>query len=86
MSTEQSKQQVTEAHVEAVIDHWGRLSLPQLAEKIDLDLAVVEDIVEEIRKLQRADDDKNISVVACMTSDSIKSVVRCVGAKRGYCG
>ena len=75
---------ITEAHVEAIIDTWGQQPLPQVAAKLGLDLAVVEDIVAEIRKLKRASEDKDISPLACLTSESIKAIVRCVGAKRGY--
>ena len=75
---------ITEAHVEAIIDTWGKQPLPQVAEKLGLELAVVEDIVAEIRKLKRASADKDISPLACMTTESIKAIVRCVGSKRGY--
>ena len=75
---------ITEAHVEAIIDTWGKQSLPQVAEKLGLELAVVEDIVAEIRKLKRASDDRDISPLACLTTESIKAIVRCVGARRGY--
>lgn len=75
---------ITEAHVEAIIDTWGEQSLPQVAEKLGLELAVVEDIVAEIRKLKRASDDRDISPFACLTTESIKAIVRCVGARRGY--
>ena len=75
---------ITEAHVEAIIDTWGKQTLPQVAEKLGLEPDVVEDIVAEIRKLKRASDEKDISPLACLTNESIKAVVRCVGAKRGY--
>ena len=75
---------IKEAHVEAIIETWGEQPLPQVAEKLGLELAVVEDIVAEIRKLKRASGEKDISPLACLTNESIKAIVRCVGAKRGY--
>ena len=84
MTADSPSDKITEAHVEAIIDHWGELTLPQMAEKLGLELAVVEDIVAEIRKLRRVSDNKDISPLACLSSENIKSIVRCVGAKRGF--
>lgn len=84
MTSDTNVSSLTEAHVEAIIDAWGKQSLPEVAESLGLELAVVEDIVAEIRKLRRANDEKEISPLACLTNESIKAIVRCVGAKRGY--
>ena len=84
MSQDGDAPKITEAHVEAIIDTWGEQPLAQVARTLGLKLAVVEDIVAEIRKLRRASDDKDISPLACLTDDNIKAIVRCVGAKRGF--
>lgn len=84
MSNGKTSQPVTEAHVEAIIDKWGQLTMAQMAQKLDLEVDVVEDIVAEIKKLKRAAVDQDISPAACLSTATAQSIVRCVGAKRGY--
>lgn len=74
----------TVEQVEAIIDDWGTLSINEFAVRFELDIDVVEATVACLRRLQRIGDPDGIPAVACYRDDTLESIVRCAGARRGY--
>ncbi|MFZ0241202.1 MAG: hypothetical protein WAL90_06085 [Desulfobacterales bacterium] len=70
--------------VEAIIDDWGAFSIKEFAVRFQLDIDIVESTVAYLRRLQRISDQDGIPAVACYRDDTLESIVRCAGAKRGF--
>ncbi|MFZ0612284.1 MAG: hypothetical protein WAM73_08615 [Desulfobacterales bacterium] len=74
----------TVEQVEAIIDDWGTSSIEEFAVRFGLDIDVVESTVACLRRLQRISDQDGIPAVACYRDDTLESIVRCAGARRGF--
>ncbi len=84
MTLTAQKKLPTVAQVEAIIDNWGSYSIAEFALRFQLDIDVVESTVACLRRLQRISDQDGIPAVACYRDDTLESIVRCAGAKRGF--
>jgi hypothetical protein len=70
--------------VEAVIDDWGKFSVEAFAVRFQLEVEVIKATIEYLRLLKRISDPNAIPVMACYRDDTLESIVRCAGARRGF--
>ena len=70
--------------VEAIMDDWGKFSVEEFAVRFQLEDEVVESTIDYLRRLKRTSDDNAIPVMACYRDDTLESIVRCAGARRGF--
>ena len=70
--------------VEAIMDDWGKFSVEEFAVRFQLEGEVIESAIEYLRSLKRASTHKSIPVMACYRDDTLESIVRCAGARRGF--
>ena len=74
----------TVEQVETIIAEYGTSSIHAIAERFDLEQAVVEATIDCLRRLRRVSGDAGIPAIACYRDDTIESIVRCAGSKHGY--
>lgn len=74
----------TVEQVEAIIDDWGKFSIEEFAVRFQLEDEVVESTIEYLRLLKRTSNANTIPVMACYRDDTLESIVRCAGARRGF--
>jgi len=74
----------TVEQVEAIMDDWGKFSVEEFAVRFQLDVEVIEATIEYLRLLKRTSDRNTIPVMACYRDDTLESIVRCAGARRGF--
>ena len=74
----------TVEQVEAIMDDWGKFSVEEFAVRFQLEGEVIEATIEYLRLLKRTSDDNTIPVMACYRDDTLESIVRCAGARRGF--
>jgi len=84
MKTIAHKKLPTVEQVEAIMDDWGKFSVEEFAVRLQLEGEVIEATIEYLRSLKRASDHKSIPVMACYRDDTLESIVRCAGARRGF--
>jgi hypothetical protein len=74
----------TVEQVEAIMDDWGKFSVEEFAARFQLAGEVIEATIEYLRLLKRTSDPNTIPVMACYRDDTLESIVRCAGARRGF--
>ncbi|MGB5423536.1 MAG: hypothetical protein WBN03_15340 [Desulfobacterales bacterium] len=74
----------TVEQVEAIMDDWGKFSVEEFAARFQLEGEVIEATIEYLRLLKRTSDPKTIPAMACYRDDTLESIVRCAGARRGF--
>lgn len=74
----------TVEQVEAIMDDWGKFSVEEFAIQFQLKGDVIEATIEYLRRLKRTSDDNAMPVMACYRDDTLESIVRCAGARRGF--
>jgi hypothetical protein len=74
----------TVEQVEALIDDWGKFSVEEFAVRFQLERDVIASTIEYLRLLKRTSDPNTIPVMACYRDDTLESIVRCAGARRGF--
>ncbi|MGA9479570.1 MAG: hypothetical protein WBV21_17480 [Desulfobacterales bacterium] len=74
----------TVEQVEAIMDDWGKFSVEEFAARFQLEGEVIEATIEYLRLLKRTSDPNTIPVMACYRDDTLESIVRCAGARRGF--
>ncbi len=74
----------TVEQVETMITDYGTTSLDVLAERFDLEPAVVQATLDCLRQLRRMPEGDAVPAIACYRDDSLESIVRCAGSKYGY--
>ena len=74
----------TVEQVEAIMDDWGKFSVEEFAIQFQLKSDVIEATIEYLRRLKRTSDDNAMPVMACYRDDTLESIVRCAGARRGF--
>ena len=74
----------TVEQVEVIMDDWGKFSVEEFAVRFQLDGEVIEATIEYLRLLKRTSDRNTIPVMACYRDDTLESIVRCAGARRGF--
>jgi hypothetical protein len=70
--------------VEAIMDDWCKFSVEEFAVRFQLENEVIESTIEYLRRLKRTSDDNAIPVMACYRDDTLESIVRCAGTRRGF--
>jgi hypothetical protein len=84
MKTIALKKLPTVEQVEAIMDDWGEFSVEEFAVRFQLEGDVIEATIEYLRLLKRTSDHNAIPVMACYRDDTLESIVRCAGARRGF--
>jgi len=84
MNTIAQKKLPSVEQVEAIMDDWGKFSVEEFAVRFQLKDEVIESTIEYLRRLKRTSDDNAIPVMACYRDDTLESIVRCAGARRGF--
>ena len=84
MNTIAQKKLPSVEQVEAIMDDWGKFSVEEFAVRFQLEDEVIESTIEYLRRLKRTSDDNAIPVMACYRDDTLESIVRCAGARRGF--
>ena len=74
----------TVEQVEEIMDDWGKFSVEEFAVRFQLDGEVIKATIEYLRLLKRTSDRNTIPVMACYRDDTLESIVRCAGARRGF--
>jgi len=74
----------TVEQVEEIMKEWGKYSIEDFADRFQLDTEVIKATAEYLRKLKRASNEHELSVMACYRNDQLESIVRCAGEKHGY--
>jgi hypothetical protein len=74
----------TVEQVETVIDDWGKFSVEEFSARFQLEDEVIESTIEYLRRLKRTSHDNAIPVMTCYRDDTLESIVRCAGARRGF--
>jgi len=74
----------TVEQVEAIMDDWGKFSVEEFAIQFQLKSDVIEATIEYLRRLKRTSDNNAMPVMACYRDDTLESIVRCAGARRGF--
>ena len=74
----------TVEQVEEIMKQWGKYSVEEFADRLELDKEVIEATVAYLRKLKRTSNKRESSVMACYRNDQLESIVRCAGDKHGY--
>ncbi len=84
MTEVKNKKLPTAEQVEWIMVQWNNYSIDEFAKVLGLEKNVIEETVRYLRRLKRVSNENDIPAVACYRKDSLKSIVRCAGAKRGY--
>ena len=84
MNTIAQKKLPSVEQVEAIMDDWGKFSVEEFAVRFQLKDEVIESTIEYLRRLKRTSDDNAMPVMACYRDDTLESIVRCAGARRGF--
>jgi len=74
----------TVEQVETMIANYGTTRVDVLAERFDLEPAVVQATLDCLRQLRRMPEGDAVPAIACYRNDSLESIVRCAGSKYGY--
>ena len=74
----------TTEQVEWIMAEWENYSIDEFAKVLGLGKMVIEKTVRYLRQLERVSGDNGISAITCYRKDSLRSIVRCAGAKHGY--
>ena len=74
----------TVEQVETIITDYGTNSIEVLAERFELEPAVVKATLDCLRQLRRMPEGEAVPAIACYRDDSLESIVRCAGSKYGY--
>jgi hypothetical protein len=84
MKTMAPKKLPTVEQVEAIMDDWGKFSVEEFAVRFQLEAEVIEATIAYLRRLKRTSGHKVLPVMACYRDDTLESIVRCAGARRGF--
>jgi hypothetical protein len=84
MKTIEHKKLPSFEQVEAIIDNWGKFSVEEFSARFQLEEEVIESTIEYLRRLKRTSHDNAIPVMTCYRDDTLESIVRCAGARRGF--
>jgi hypothetical protein len=84
MKTIEHKKLPSFEQVEAIIDNWGKFSVEEFSARFQLEDEVIESTIEYLRLLKRTSNANTIPVMACYRDDTLESIVRCAGARRGF--
>ena len=74
----------TVEQVEEIMKEWGKYSVPEFADRFQLDQEVIEATLACLRKLKRTSNKRESPAMACYRDDRLESIVRCAGDKHGY--
>ena len=74
----------TVEQVEDIMKDWGKYSVEEFADRLQLDKDVIQATIAYLRKLKRTSDERSIPVMACYRNDRLESIVRCAGTRHGY--
>ena len=74
----------TVEQVEDIMKDWGKYSVEEFSDRLQLDQDVIQATIEYLRKLKRTSDERSIPVMACYRNDRLESIVRCAGTRHGY--
>ncbi|MGW8187720.1 MAG: hypothetical protein ACWGNK_10650 [Desulfobacterales bacterium] len=84
MKTMAHKKLPTVEQVEAIMDDWGKFSVEEFAVRFQLEAEVIDATIAYLRRLKRTSDHNVLPVMACYRDDTLESIVRCAGARRGF--
>jgi hypothetical protein len=84
MKTMAHKKLPTVEQVEAIMDDWGKFSVEEFAVRFQLEAEVIDATIAYLRRLKRTSGHTVLPVMACYRDDTLESIVRCAGARRGF--
>jgi len=84
MKTMAHKKLPTVEQVEAIMDDWGKFSVEEFAVRFQLEAEVIDATIAYLRRLKRTPGHTVLPVMACYRDDTLESIVRCAGARRGF--
>ena len=74
----------TVEQVEAILSEFGTYTIPDFAERFNLEQDVIEATIDCLRRLRRMPSGEDAPAIACYQDDNLESIVRCAGSKHGY--
>jgi len=84
MADIKGKKLPTVEQVEAIMTEWGNHSVQEFASRFDLEEDVIEATIECLQRLKRATNTHDTPAMSCYRNDTLESIVRCAGSRKGY--